>query len=73
MIDQTRRDLIALREKHGADSPIGHRCSNLVELIQMASPPAELVKRQMSDLQRLLTEHRGTPYAPNVFQEFYPR
>lgn len=28
---QTRRDLIALRKKHGADSPIGHRCSNLLE------------------------------------------
>ena len=54
MIDQTRRDLIALREKHGADSPIGHRCSNLVELIQIQDPPTELVKRQMSDLQRLL-------------------
>jgi hypothetical protein len=26
-----RRDLIALREKHGADTPIGHRCSNLIE------------------------------------------
>jgi hypothetical protein len=38
-------------------------CSNLVELIQMASPPAELVKRQMSDLQQsvgLLTEQGET-------------
>lgn len=53
-IEQTRRDLIALREKHGADSPIGHRCSNIVELIQMPMSPADLVQRQMSDLQRLL-------------------
>lgn len=53
-IEQTRRELIALREKHGADSPIGHRCSNIVELIQVPNPPAELVQRQMSDLQRLL-------------------
>jgi hypothetical protein len=29
----TRRDLIALRTKHGADIPIGHRCSSLVEMI----------------------------------------
>lgn len=35
-LDQTRRDLIALREAHGADTPIGHRCSNIVELIQKA-------------------------------------
>jgi hypothetical protein len=53
-IDQTRRKLIALREKHGADSQVGYRCSNLVELIQMPNPPAALVERQMSDLQRLL-------------------
>lgn len=53
-IDETRRNLIALREKHGADTPVGYRCSNIVELIQMEKPPAELVKRQMSDLQRLL-------------------
>jgi hypothetical protein len=52
--EQTRRKLIALREKHGADSPIGHRCSNIVELIQIPNPSAELVQRQISDLQRLL-------------------
>lgn len=26
-----RRDLILLRRRHGAKSPIGHRCSNLME------------------------------------------
>lgn len=34
VLEQTRCDLIALRNAHGADSPIGYRCSNLVELIQ---------------------------------------
>lgn len=29
-----RRDLIALREKHGADTAIGHRCSNLIEQLE---------------------------------------
>lgn len=53
-IEQTRRELIALRERHGAGSPVGYRCSNLMELIQMPNPPAALVERQMSDLQRLL-------------------
>lgn len=30
----TRRDLIALRVKHGADTPTGHRCSNLLEQLE---------------------------------------
>lgn len=30
----TRRRLDAMRVKHGADTPIGHRCSNLIEQIQ---------------------------------------
>lgn len=53
-LDVARRDLIALRVKHGADSPIGYRCSNLVELMQMPEIPTRLVARQMADLQRLL-------------------
>lgn len=53
-LENTRRDLIALRVKHGAESPIGHRCSNLVELLQQPEPPAALIKRQMDELQALL-------------------
>jgi hypothetical protein len=30
----TRRDLIALAVKHGADTPIGHRAYTLVKLIE---------------------------------------
>ena len=33
-IENSRRHLIALRVKYGADSPKGHRCSNLIEQIQ---------------------------------------
>lgn len=29
-----RSQLDALRVKHGADTPIGHRCSNLIEQLQ---------------------------------------
>jgi hypothetical protein len=29
-----RRRLIAMRKRHGADSPVGHRCSNLIEQLQ---------------------------------------
>lgn len=32
--DQTRRELIALRVTHGADSAIGHRCSNAIEQLE---------------------------------------
>jgi hypothetical protein len=53
VLEQTRRDLIVMREAHGADSPIGHRCSNIVELIQMPEVPKFQLERQMADLQRL--------------------
>jgi hypothetical protein len=52
--DDTRRHLIALRVKHGATSPIGCRCSNIVELIQVPEVPRFQLDRQMADLQRLL-------------------
>lgn len=53
VLNRTIRDLIVMRAAHGADSPIGHRCSNLVELIQTPNPPADLIQRQMTDLARL--------------------
>jgi hypothetical protein len=54
--EQTRRDLMAIRVKHGADSPIGHRVSNIIELMQEPKPPTRLIERQMADLQRLLRD-----------------
>lgn len=53
VLEQTRRDLIAIRVAHGADSPIGYRCSNLIELIQMPELATGLIQRQMADLARL--------------------
>lgn len=32
-LEDARRNLIAKRTAAGADTPIGHRCSNLVELL----------------------------------------
>lgn len=29
-----RKSLDALRAKHGADTPVGHRCSNLIEMLK---------------------------------------
>lgn len=52
--EEVRRSLIALRVKHGATSPIGFRCSNIVELIQVPEVPRVQLDRQMADLQRLL-------------------
>ena len=33
-LQNTRRDLVAMRNKHGKDSPIGHRCSMLIEQLK---------------------------------------
>lgn len=33
-IENSRRHLIALRVRFGADTPKGHRCSNLIEMIK---------------------------------------
>ena len=53
VLEKTRRDLIVMREAYGADSAVGHRCSNIVELLQMPELPRYLLKRQMTDLARL--------------------
>ena len=29
-MSDVRKKLMAMRSKHGADTPIGHRCSNLI-------------------------------------------
>ena len=33
-LENTRRELIAMRVKHGADTPVGHRISNLIEQLE---------------------------------------
>lgn len=30
-LEDTRRDLIAMRNRHGANTPKGHACSNVIE------------------------------------------
>lgn len=39
-VEDARRKLTVLRQAHGADTPMGHRCSNLIEMLQNL-PPAE--------------------------------
>lgn len=53
---KTIAGLINMRAAHGADTPIGYRCSNLVELLQIPVPPRHLVERQMTDLERLRSQ-----------------
>jgi hypothetical protein len=52
--DVLRREMILTRNKHGAMSAIGARCSTIVELIQMPELPQALYDRQMADLRKLL-------------------
>lgn len=56
--------LIAKREFYGADTPVGHRCSNIVELLgsrrgavgrQLSEIDTELAK-QVSELEKLSSE-----------------
>ena len=60
-LETTRRDLLALRAKHGAETPIGHRCSNLIGILDsmktatgdQRSGLAKNITDQMADLERL--------------------
>lgn len=40
-LENARRNMIALRVKHGADSPIGHRCSNIIEMLKNGVNPGK--------------------------------
>ena len=60
-LEITRRELLALRAKHGAETAIGRRCSNLLGMldsmtIATGDRRAELARNiadQMADLERL--------------------
>ena len=58
-LEITPSNLDALRRKNGAKSPIGHRCSNIAELLKMPELPTHLIRRQMDDLQRLVADGEG--------------
>jgi hypothetical protein len=58
-LEDTRRSLIAKRVAAGAETPIGHRCSNLVELLDnyakvegedQRSHLERNIRRQMTEL-----------------------
>lgn len=59
--ENTRRDLIAMRLKHGKDSPIGARCTLLIGQLEnyreatgeQKTELADNIQRTMADLERL--------------------
>lgn len=66
-LENTRRKLIAMRVEHGADTPLGHRISNLIEQIENLKD-AEGVQREnliksidksMADIKALTPERKG--------------
>ena len=60
-LEITRRELLALRAKHGSRTAIGHRCSNLIEMLDSMKTAtgdqraglAKNIADQMADLERL--------------------
>lgn len=62
-LENTRGDLLALRKEHGADSPIGHCCTNLLELTERYEKETDrearknilaTIERNKTRLERLL-------------------
>ncbi|MDB5607756.1 MAG: hypothetical protein JWP25_4656 [Bradyrhizobium sp.] len=59
-----RASLDALRAKHGADTPIGHRCSNLIEQLKnlrgarvyVRGILEENIAKSVADLERLAAD-----------------
>jgi hypothetical protein len=56
-VETSRRHLIALRVRFGADTPKGHRCSNLIEQIQaMETATGEQRAHLQKAIRRGITE-----------------
>jgi hypothetical protein len=52
--EETRRQLDAMRRKHGDDTPIGHACSNIIQLIDAIrkEPDRHAQRRQAEEIAR---------------------
>lgn len=48
-LEDTRRGLINIRERRGAESAPGYRCSNSVELLQTPPSPAHMIEYRTED------------------------
>lgn len=59
--ETTRAYLIAKREFYGADTPIGHRCSNIIELWQnRRNATGEHNERQQEVRDEVIAALRGS-------------
>lgn len=59
MIDalpRTVRDLLALRKKYGANSAIGHRCSNIIQMLKQPQINAKGIQYQRDGIAAALAE-----------------
>ncbi len=65
-VENTRRDLIAMREKHGANTPVGHRISNLIEQVQnLRTATGEQRENLIRSMQKSMDEIKAlTPEPP---------
>lgn len=48
--------LIQMRRAHGADTPIGHRCSNILEMMDAGTARPDDIARQVSELSSLVSK-----------------
>jgi hypothetical protein len=62
-LENTRRELIAMRLKHGAETPVGHRISNLIEQCEnLRSATGEQRTRLIDNIEKSMTDiKRLTP------------
>jgi hypothetical protein len=51
-----RKQLDAMRRKHGADSPIGHRCSNLIGQLDHLKNYEDMSGKQRADIEKAITK-----------------
>lgn len=60
-LEDTRRQLIAKRQAAGADTPLGHRCSNLIEQLQnyAKAESEEQRERLRASIQKSMAEIAG--------------
>jgi hypothetical protein len=66
-LENTRRNLIALRVQHGANTALGHRISNLIEQLenlrdaegQQRENLLKSIDKSMADIKALTPERKG--------------
>lgn len=50
-LEQQRSYYLAKRAEHGADTPVGHRCSNAIEQLESLKNSHERTTREIAELE----------------------